>query len=126
MKKPVSNRCEECGEKWFILIKSNGKLRCRVCISGAMDLDDGCAICCVKNTQRRWYKNRGSLCSRCLVAAMSIDEEAIKAKIISKQEEPLADNDHGIFHIGSDAWIENNENYQRVLEAWAKEIGRTQ
>ena len=124
MSKPVKKRCEECGEKWFVLMKSSGKLRCRICIAATMDKVIRCAICRVENTARLAYKNRGSLCVKCLVAAMSTDEEAIKEKISPKQQEPTVAINHGIFHIGSDAWIENNEQYQRLVEAWSKEIGR--
>lgn len=126
MSKRTRAKCEHCGEMWFILIRSNGKMSCRICVAEFLSQDAGCSICRTTGTPRRWYKNRGSLCVKCLVAAMSIDEEQIKEKISPKQNERLENGNHGIYTIGSDAWIEDNENHRRVLQAWAKEIGRTQ
>ena len=124
MTKPVRKSCEVCGEKCFILMKAEGKLQCRLCISHTMLGDIRCAICRVENTVRRRYKKRGLLCVQCLIAAMSADEEEIIEKVSPKPKEPEVIVDHGIFHIGSDAWIEQNEHYQRLVKAWTKEIGR--
>lgn len=126
MSKRTSQKCGYCGEVWFVLIRAKGKMICRVCVAYYLSQDVGCSICRATGTARLSYKNRGSLCVNCLVAAMSIDEEAIREKITPKQEERSAPSSHGIYEIGSDEWIENNENHQRVLQRWAKNVGRTQ
>jgi hypothetical protein len=128
MSKQTAKRCGHCGDMRFILIRSNGKMSCRVCVAEFLSQDAGCSVCRAKGNNRRWYKNRGSLCVNCLVAAMRIDEEAIEEKLNPKQKQPKdskdqQSEDEGIYAIGSDAWIENNENYRRVLAAWTKEVG---
>jgi hypothetical protein len=124
MSKRNAKQCGHCGDMQFILIRSNGKMSCRICVAEFLSHDDGCAICRTTGSARRWYKNRGSLCVNCLVAAMTIDEEAASEKISPKQKQPAPITDHGILHVGSDAWIEQNEHYQRLVQAWSKAIGR--
>ena len=118
MNRRSAKKCGHCGYMWFILIQCEGKMRCMICVAAILLSYDGCSIC-GNQGKRLQYKDKGSLCGNCIAAAMSVDEEEVRRTINSEEDiNPISSN-HGIYHIGSDAWIENNENHDKVLQAWA-------